>query len=189
MTKPTFASFIKQITDADTKQVVCQFQIANVLTAIRDHKLYREAGYNNFAMMVRGELDFAPSTASRYIRLYEQYVNLKYKEDEFKLRMQQFGWSRLEKLLSGATKKMGYRALKNAEDVYNNTARGRQFHFELDDKMAATFEQYLTQHGMTTSKGGGRTNVTTSLQSLVSDYDRLKKSEFKSGKQSVRKAS
>ena len=155
MTKKTnVQTFIKQIIAADVKQVECQFQIANLLTAIRDHKLYKDAGYDNFQMMVRGEFDFSTSTATRYVNLYESYEYLGYKEAEFTRLMTQFGWSRLQKFLSNSEEKLGYRALKKMNDAYNNTARGRQFHFELDDDTAATFEQYLTQFGMTTNKGG-----------------------------------
>ena len=190
MTKKTNVyTFIKQIIAADVKQVECQFQIANLLTAIRDHKLFREAGYDNFHMMVRGEFDFSTATASRYCSLYESYEHFGYKEAEFTRLMTQFGWSRLQKFLATSDKKLGYRALKQMNDAYNNVKRGRQFHFEFDEKTAATFEQYLTQFGMETSKGGNKSGVTTSMQTLINDYDRLKKAEMKSGKQSVRKAS
>lgn len=174
MSKRKLVKFVADINASDEKQVEHQFNIAFVLTAIRDLKLYEHGDYANFSDLVASELYFSPDTAYRMISLHTSYTRLRYKKEEFLLLMRQFGWRKLERALAGATRKMGHRAIKNwhgAQDENN-----KQFNMHVHDKkLTARIEAALSRFGMEETDNGRRTNLTNAFIALLDDYERLTK--------------
>lgn len=167
---------LNQIRSLDKQQVEAQFQIANTLTAIKDHRFFEQANYTSFEHMVHCELEFNKSTASRYCALYHHYVTWKYNKKEFLSLMQKFGWRRVEEALRGTDRKMGYRAITNRLAIIDEN--DNQFNFNLHDKRdAARFTSLLERHGLETHKNGTRINLTTSMLALLDDYEALKARE------------
>ena len=190
MTNSDLTKVLKQVRQADRNQVDAQFQIANILTAIKDHKLYELGGYDNFQMMVRGELDFAPSCAIKYVSLHNSFTKFKYTKTEYLKLMQQFGWRRVEEALSKSTKKMGHRAIKSFMDA-KHLGSSQQFNFNVTDKkVAAKLESRLAKFGLEVMQSGQRSHLTTSFLALLEDYDRLVEStEHTTGKRKLKAVS
>ena len=168
------SKIISDIKSADIAQVESQLEIARLLTAVKKYKLYTPE-FSDFKIMVQATLDFAPSAAEKYVSFYTHYEALKYGREEILKLMRQLGWRKVQFCLRGAKKKMGYRAMKNyLEEHYY--AQDRQFNFNmLSDKSAQRLEKALKQHGLEISKGGRRAHMTESMESLLVDYEALKK--------------
>lgn len=178
MTKPNAAYLRKQLEEIatlDRRKVDSQYQIANLLTAIRDHKLWELDGHRSFAHMVSSELEFAPSTAGKYCKFYELVTRLGYKREETLKLMQRFGRNRLMQVLEGSGKKLSIRAIETRLKSGEHE-RSQLFHFNLsDEKVAAGITQTLSQFGLTTHKSGMRVNLTSAFVALVEDHKRLTK--------------
>ena len=75
-----------------------------------------------------------------------------------------------------ASKKIGYRKIKSIIEQQESTQRGRQFHIEVPEKDAAfDCAPCSAASGLSESKGGNRTNTSTSMIGLLDDYERLDK--------------
>lgn len=170
----TLHGMLSKIHAADQKQVVAQFDIANLLTAILDHKLFEQDGYDNFRQMIHMELDFSPATAMRYVNLYNSYTRLRYSKEEFLKHMRTFGWSHLRRALEHADTKMGHRAIKkHIDDHMSKTVM--YFGSAISPQDEARINSALSRFGMETNKSGHRSGVTTAMLALIEDYERLTK--------------
>ena len=173
--KLSLATLLASIAEYDLKQVEAQYNIANMLTAIRDHNLYKELDYETFPQMCEGELEFGYRTASNYVQFYANLERLKYTKEEALQLMQRYTWRALSKVLTGEDKKIGTRAIKNRidnrePDQYQNVA------FQLADKRAvARLDSLLSRHGCQLTTEGRRINSTSALLALLDDYERLTK--------------
>ena len=175
MTKRDLNKFLAQIRDSDQRQVEAQFDIANVLTAIKDHELFRFGGYESFKMMVQAEVDFTPSCAMDYVSLHTQYSKYSYNKTEFLKLMKQFGWRRVNEALRESKKHMGYRAM-NAWMKARDVDSSRQFNFNVPDKQTvAKLESILTRFGMEVPGQGRRSHMTEAFIAMMEDYERLQK--------------
>ncbi len=173
LTKKGFESFLNKIRKADETQVNAQFEIAGILSAIREHKLYETGEYNSFGAMVKKELTFSLYTADCYCRLHNRYMKFGYNQPEFLKLMQAFEWRVVEKCLRDADKKMGMRAMQNWVNAKNQEPN-RQYNFHIeDDDEALRLETLLARFGLETSEAGTRTHMTTALLALLKDYERL----------------
>lgn len=173
---PSLRTYLDKIIFADTAQSSAQLDIANMLTAIRDHKLYQQDGYDSFSMMVQCELDFSPATAARYCSLYNSFTRLRYSRDEFLKHMRTFGWGTLEKVLRGVTKKLGHRALKSR--VAEERQASRTYTLTVTSKSdIETINHALQNFGFDAYNDAYRHGLTASVIRLIEDYQRLKGEE------------
>jgi len=175
ITKTFFRKTVAEIAALDKTKVECQYQIANLLTAIRDHKMHELGGYDSFAMMVAGELEMHPSTANKYIGFFNTVTRLGYSKDETLKLMQRFGRNRIYGVLCNSEKKLSVRAL--AKRIHDgDQSRDKQFHFQIpEDRAAAIASNVLSQYGMVVTKSGQRTNMSTAFLKLVEEHERMKK--------------
>ena len=177
--KINLKSAATQIRQADIKQVECQLNIAKLLTIIRDHELYLDAGYTNFALCVRGEFEFAPSTACTYCAFYAHYTRLGYKPEEMHRLMQQFSWRRVLMVIKDETKIAKHRRIKSVLAEIDNNAP-EQFNILLQDtKDRARFEQLLSRFGMEESRSGRRTEMSSSFVKFLDYHEALEKGKKK----------
>lgn len=173
LTKTYIQQAINTIRAADKAQVEAQFEIANLLAAIKEHKLYENMQYSSFDSLVVSELDFAVNAAHGYVKLYCIFTSLQYSKEAYLKLMQQFGWRRLNKALQHSPRKLGYRAIK-ARLQEMDDAKPSQFNLLLTKESdVKRLENLLKEHGLRTSEGR-RSGLTTSMIALIDDYEQLK---------------
>lgn len=187
MSKRKLVKFVADINASDEQQVEHQFNIAFVLTAIKDLELYKHGDYRSLADMVRQELYFSPATATKMVALHNSYTRFKYEREEFLILMRQFGWRKLEKALSASNRKMSHRMIErwHAEKDDNN----KQFNMHIHDKkLTARIESTLARFGMDTNENGTRLNMTNAFIALLDDYERLREIDPMRGKKKFKEA-
>jgi len=182
MSKKEFNSIVKNIRIADQSQVESQLKIANLLCAIKDHKLYEYAGYDNFKMCCQCEFEFTVYSAQGFVQLYRNLKRLGYSESEYLRHMQTVGWRALTNVLNASDKKVGIRKIKS-EIANSLRERPQQFNIQFTtDKEALRFEQVLSDFGLDASASGRRRQLKSSLAALLDDYERLKAKERRAKK-------
>ena len=159
---------------ADVSQVESQLEIARLLTAIKQYKLFHPT-YESFDKMVKQELDFSIHAANKYVSLYTYFLSLGYGREELLKIMRQVGWRVVQYCLSRNKKKMGYRAMLNFVDK-NPRSAPNQININVSSDIARQrFYKVLQQHGMLVDNKGQRKNVNMAFESMLNDYVQMQK--------------
>ena len=159
---------------ADVTQVESQLEIARLLTAIKQYKLYHPT-FKSFEDMVKQELDFPVNAAIKYVSLYTHFLSLGYGREELLKLMRQVGWRVVQYCLARNKKKMGYRAMLNFVER-NPRSAPNQININVSSDIARQrFYKVLQQHGMLVDNKGQRKNVNVAFESMLADYVQLQK--------------
>ena len=173
LTRKGFETFLNKIRAADERQVKAQLDIASLLAAIKEHKLYDTGDYGSFTEMVKKELPFSIYTANSYVKLYQSYERLGYTKPEFLKILQAHDWRIVWEALENSKSKLGIRAIQNYLDKKNQKPK-QQFNFHLpDEQQCLRLETLLSRFGLEVTEGGSRSHMTDALIALLDDYERL----------------
>ena len=181
MSKLNVKALLKRIRDNDRTQVENQYEIANILTAIKDHKLYEQLGYATFPLMCRGELSFGPGQAQKYVNFYQHATRLRYKKQELLTIMQTHSWMRLREIFTQSDTKPSMRTISRL--MREEESDHCQMGFNIpDNRERARISAALAHYGMEVTKSGRRINMSTALVALVDAAEGRTKTRVKANK-------
>ena len=156
-------SLLDNLIDLDHQTTGAFYEMGQILSAIRQHQLYKILGYNSFTNLVDEELSFTQGTAARYASLYTNLRRLRYNKAESLKLLQNVGFTHLSAVLPGMTTKIGRRAINRRVDAIDS----HQINFCVTEAELVQLQRALTSMGAVVNKTGWVTGSSIALMSMV----------------------
>ncbi len=156
-------SLLDNLIDLDHQTTGAFYEMGQILSAIRQHQLYKILGYTSFTSLIDEELSFTASTATRYASLYTNLRRLHYNKVESLKLLQKVGFTHLSAVLPNMTTKIGRRAINKRV----NAIDAHQINFTVTEAELVQLQKALTRMGATVTKTGWVTGSSQALMGMV----------------------
>ena len=156
-------SLLDNLIDLDHQTTGAFYEMGQILSAIRQHQLYKILGYTSFTNLIEEELSFTASTASRYGQLYTNLRRLHYNKAESLKLLQKVGFTHLSAVLPNMTSKIGRRAInRRVKDLDIH-----QINFCVTQAELDKLHKALSRMGAVVTKTGWVTGSSQALMGMV----------------------
>ena len=154
---------LDRLIELDQQTQSAYYEMGQLLSAIKNNKLYELLGYNSFKEIVEEELSFTDSTAARYANTYDHFRRLHYTKKEALDMIQMFGYTHMADILPTVNDKIGKRAIRTRIDKLGK----HQVNFMLNDQQYDTFLQTFESLGAEYSESGRMVNSSEVFLALL----------------------
>jgi hypothetical protein len=124
------AMMLDKLVELDKQTMSAYYEMGRILAVFKNDKLFDVLGYQTWSEMVEEELSYTATSASHYVKVYQDFRRLKYNKNEAIQLINEFGYTNMRKVLPTLKQKIGKRALKNRVDTWPE----HQLNFTLDDQ-------------------------------------------------------